>query len=1276
MVSLLAFLFIMMLPIRTNAASTKELLENYAKSQTYLGNNGVTYHGYLKKFITEGTDGYFRYFPPTDIPQNPISYRIDDFDEDGEYELLIVKFNNNQYIILDMYEVENNKAVLKDSTEVRIHEAEIGYHYLKTSLELNIGKSNCYVYSYNGRKMIGVEESGSSFIDADGICIDCAMISYDGTGFINEADTSFIGSAYDDDFPGTFKNSFKSLGINVDAEKLLSGEKLPSDYIKDCEIFAGVIHDFPSENYDKYLKLRDEVGIFNNITNISFIMKNTEGTENIDVRLLSFDNTPYNVNNNLPLNISATYVSSQKPSSINWISEMQISRFSEPTIQGPDVTGKKNTWKISTTVTFNNPDNYKKDWISLKVDGMSADTEISIILSDETTYLKFNMLPKDNWCIWNNKLGFGYATNEDYIIPDERYAEVFGDDYVASATTDHKKYESMIYTDWNGNCFGLSASAILFNTGKLNLNNYKNNGKYSSSKLNDYCNAIYDFQFPRLDKDDDCTKLIERYQIIQKRTQNIPIDVFNSDDGGREGHYWNIHEAQNNNPVFWEWIKNGDYISNCLDAIKKSDKPLLFSMHDNEYSHTVVIRSDKPITKHGEWYRVYIYDSNHPSFDSNIIKVLSRPSFFRTEENDTYIELNPKKNLWRYPEPEATIIYGSNNGTTPNIVFKSKDNELYPAFIELEDATKLPTKLGNVDYLPQNAQEIHYTHDSVFGVSDSSNRILAEHRNGEMKIYSKNIINHLYTGSETENSGFGCLVYNSTEPINITFEKGSDISVLSEKKVLNIYSDEKSEVKADLNQGLAVITSSSQENAIIQMTNIHGDNKYTSAIIDGTIDSNDTITLKLDDNDNTSIDSSGDKSNNLVLYTNTENDNNDQKVGELENLDGQEYDIKKKKLKPKPDTRYTITYNLSGGKVSGNPTSYTKNTSSFTLNNPTKDGYTFKGWTGSNGTTPQMTVTVKIGTTGNLSYTANWEKKKDYRPAFVEDKNTYTDLPYDYYEALKTLENDWKWSPSVHTQFALAYLDNNNVPDLLYRFEENQDIFDILLLNNTGTTGVSGYNDVITENYYYPKTGVYCGYGYDPNYEGKFSENYLKVEGNKTSYVLGRFYNDKFGYEYYYTDFEMSHKLPNKAAFDKELKKLVGNAPRTKLKVYDNTEANRKSVILAHVKQDPTPVKGKKTNPITAKGLKKTLKAKSLKKKARTFKLITVKKAIGKVTYKVTGGNKKSKKALKINSKTGKITVKKKTKKGTYKIKVKVSAAGNKNYKSGSKTVTVTVKVK
>ena len=68
---------------------------------------------------------------------------------------------------------------------------------------------------------------------------------------------------------------------------------------------------------------------------------------------------------------------------------------------------------------------------------------------------------------------------------------------------------------------------------------------------------------------------------------------------------------------------------------------------------------------------------------------------------------------------------------------------------------------------------------------------------------------------------------------------------------------------------------------------------------------------------------------------------------------------------------YTITYNLNGGS-GNNPSSYNIDTTTFTLTNPTKTGYTFNGWTGSNGSSPQTSVTISKGSQGDKTYTANW----------------------------------------------------------------------------------------------------------------------------------------------------------------------------------------------------------------------------------------------------------------------------------------------------------------
>ena len=105
--------------------------------------------------------------------------------------------------------------------------------------------------------------------------------------------------------------------------------------------------------------------------------------------------------------------------------------------------------------------------------------------------------------------------------------------------------------------------------------------------------------------------------------------------------------------------------------------------------------------------------------------------------------------------------------------------------------------------------------------------------------------------------------------------------------------------------------------------------------------------------------------------------------------------------------------------------------------------------------------------------------------------------------------------------------------------------------------------------------------------------------------------------------------------------------------------------------------KTKKTNPIKVTVKTKTVKLKKLKNNNQKVKAITVKKAKGTVSYSLVkkGSTAKIFKLAKINKK-GVITLKKlkKAKKGTYKLKVKITAKGNSEYKS--KTINKVVKVK
>ena len=119
------------------------------------------------------------------------------------------------------------------------------------------------------------------------------------------------------------------------------------------------------------------------------------------------------------------------------------------------------------------------------------------------------------------------------------------------------------------------------------------------------------------------------------------------------------------------------------------------------------------------------------------------------------------------------------------------------------------------------------------------------------------------------------------------------------------------------------------------------------------------------------------------------------------------------------------------------------------------------------------------------------------------------------------------------------------------------------------------------------------------------------------------------------------------------------------LKADNNYNSAVSSVAVLKIK--------KAANTITAKAKKTPLSANASKtttiKAADAF---VVKKAKGTVTYKKTSGNSK----ITVSSK-GTVTVKKGLKKGsTYTVKVQVKAAGNSNYKAGTRTVTLKIKIK
>ena len=190
------------------------------------------------------------------------------------------------------------------------------------------------------------------------------------------------------------------------------------------------------------------------------------------------------------------------------------------------------------------------------------------------------------------------------------------------------------------------------------------------------------------------------------------------------------------------------------------------------------------------------------------------------------------------------------------------------------------------------------------------------------------------------------------------------------------------------------------------------------------------------------------------------------------------------------------------------------------------------------------------------------------------------------------------------------------------------------------------------------------------NYKGTASTSFKIVQASQT--ITASSVTKTFGAKAFSLGAKakttLSYKSSNAkiAAVDKKGTVTIKGAGKATITI---TAAQTKGYKAA--KKTITVTVNKAKNPMTVKS--KVVKAKAKKKKTiKRAKAFVVKKAKGKLKFKKSGkvGGKKI-----VVASNGTITVKKGLKAGTYKVKVKVTAAGNANYKKLTKTVTLKVKV-
>ena len=189
---------------------------------------------------------------------------------------------------------------------------------------------------------------------------------------------------------------------------------------------------------------------------------------------------------------------------------------------------------------------------------------------------------------------------------------------------------------------------------------------------------------------------------------------------------------------------------------------------------------------------------------------------------------------------------------------------------------------------------------------------------------------------------------------------------------------------------------------------------------------------------------------------------------------------------------YAINYDLNGGINSpNNPLNYNYESNNIILSDPTRKGYTFIGWTFDSNNTPSKDVCIPQNSTGDKTFTANWQKNK-YTISFdvnggnvlqnatqvVEFDSEYT-LPtasrtgyvFDgwYNNNVKYEGGIWKvaedidlianWIPDTHTKYTVNYyLENANNND--YELDKTEVLYGVT--DTSITPIVYVYDDFIS----------------------------------------------------------------------------------------------------------------------------------------------------------------------------------------------------------------------
>ena len=565
-----------------------------------------------------------------------------------------------------------------------------------------------------------------------------------------------------------------------------------------------------------------------------------------------------------------------------------------------DDEGNWSTWVTGESADYTNwgssePDNSMNDQESLVIcngdrsswnikrgqwddNGFSYDTYYFICEWDETAFT-----PKSSgWSFVNMENSFSENEGGAYYIPLERYKEVFGSSYVDAMGAKEKAS----IKDWDGNCFGMSEAAVLFQSGALNWsvldalyeNDFPDPNHYYDKILSNLKEQS-EYYYACAGRDTKVTHIIEQYQLYGNSKVSMPDGIFDT--------YFAQDQADSTDSKLVYTLRgssdNGTYVQSILTKLQdafKTDKPYLIDMQCNDFSHIMVARTDRaPVDEGSGWWKVYVYDPNKPYVNNDILteKTTDADHFYYSSNSlyasgeDVYMELNPSLNEWRYKtgstggSSEGYVGTDASGNVIDKVISNTGDGTSVhmPEFFMLLDVSANSGSASTESWLPSKAGSevvIAYTGETSCSIYDDSDTLRAVVVNG----YGEAAGNGAYclnncSGSEDTASTGGRVVL-PAGIYHISYQQGS-LSVRGDGHVISVEAEapvkavvDTAENKVEVSAGTAPAAAS------LKCTDVVTPEECSYAAAEGTIDEGKSMTLSLDEEENVSASTDSDTS--------------------------------------------------------------------------------------------------------------------------------------------------------------------------------------------------------------------------------------------------------------------------------------------------------------------------------------------------------------------------------------------------------------------------------